>query len=175
MRSYLYFLAFFALVAFAAFDMKARGQSATQPGAAAGTCPATLNRALPTDAQSWFGENARIGIWSDRLFTALPADSTGAIVFRPGGPGFILPDGSLGMKFLWLKGPGLRGSLAVEGKRLDASAPPLRSNIPSGYEDTDYQPSSLIFSTTGCWDVTAQVVQTKLTFVTRVVRITEGK
>lgn len=174
MRSHAYLFAIIALVVFAALGMKARGQSAQQANAAdEGRCPVTLPRALPADLQASFGEDAPAGIWNGSLFTGGWPDGT--IVFRQGGPGFVLSDGSLSMKFLWLKGTGLRGSLTVEGKRLDASAPPLRTHILTGFEDLSYQPSSLIFPTTGCWQVTAQVAQTKLTFVTRVVEVTGSK
>jgi hypothetical protein len=97
------------------------------------------------------------GLWPD-----------GTVVFHPGGPGFILPDGSLSMKFGWLRGADLRGKLTVHGKRLDASAPPLRADIPKGYGDTGFQASALIFPTEGCWEITGEVGDTRVTFVTRV-------
>src|SRR5437667_11507781 len=49
----------------------------------------------------------------------------GTVVFTPGGAGFITRDGSLGMKFGWRRG--VLGQLRIEGRRLDAVAPPLRS------------------------------------------------
>lgn len=48
----------------------------------------------------------------------------GVIVFRNGGPGFVLPDGALQMKFLWFLA--VDGPLTITGRRLDAPAPPLR-------------------------------------------------
>jgi hypothetical protein len=42
------------------------------------------------------------GLWPD-----------GTVVFKPGGAGFITPDGSLGMKFGWRRG--VRGQLRIEG------------------------------------------------------------
>ena len=44
------------------------------------------------------------GLWRD-----------GAVVFKPGGPGFITPDSSLGMKFGWTRG--VRGRLRIDGRR----------------------------------------------------------
>jgi hypothetical protein len=101
------------------------------------------------------------GLWPD-----------GTVVFRPDGPGFTTADGSLGMKFGWRRG--VRGRLGIEGRRLDAPAPPLRAEVPEGYGEFGFQASSLIFPTPGCWEVTARVADTTLTFVTRVVRIGDG-
>jgi hypothetical protein len=66
------------------------------------------------------------------------------------------------------------GKLTIHGKRLDASAPPLRADIPEGYGDTGFQATGLIFPTEGCWEVTGKVGQTSVTFVTRVVKIDES-
>ena len=97
------------------------------------------------------------GLWSD-----------GTVVFRPGGPGFLLGDGSLSMKFFWWRG--VKGKLSIEGRRLDGSAPPLRARIPDGYGDTGFQATALIFSTVGCWEVTGGAGDASLTFVVRVVK-----
>lgn len=96
----------------------------------------------------------------------------GAVVFQPGGAGFVARDGSLGMKFGWQRG--VPGQLKIEGRRLDASAPPLRAEIPNGYGDSGFQATYLIFSTPGCWEVTARVGDASLTFVTMVVKIGDG-
>jgi len=97
----------------------------------------------------------------------------GTVIFRPGGSGFILEDGSLAMKWLWFRA--IAGRLRIEGKRLDASAPPLRASIPDGYRGTGIQASGLIFPTEGCWEVTGRVADASLTFVTRVVRVEQVK
>ncbi len=93
----------------------------------------------------------------------------GIVVFSPGGSGSVLPDGSLSMKFPWWRG--VRGKLAIQGRRLDAPAPPLRASIPEGYGEMGFQATALIFPTEGCWEVTGQVGEASLTFVTQVVRI----
>jgi hypothetical protein len=59
------------------------------------------------------------GLWSD-----------GTVVFKPGSAGFITRDGSLGMEFGWRRG--VSGPLKIVGRRVDAFAPPLRSEVPSG-------------------------------------------
>jgi hypothetical protein len=107
--------------------------------------------------------------WNGNLYVgALWPDGT--IEFRPGGSGSVYPDGSVGMKIAWYRGDGLRGKLKIEGKRLDNSGPPLRSQI-TDYGDTGFQPSDVIFPTEGCWQVTGKVADASVTFVTRVVKL----
>jgi hypothetical protein len=76
------------------------------------------------------------------------------------------------MKFGWTRG--VRGRLRIEGRRLDAPASPLRSVIPDGYGEIGFQPTYLVFSTPGCWEVTGRVGDASLTFVTKVVKIGDG-
>jgi len=61
------------------------------------------------------------------------------------------------------------GWLAVEGRRLDDSAPPLAVNIPAGYDDMNLQATGLYFPTPGCWEVTGRVAGRELRFVVNVV------
>ena len=108
-------------------------------------CPVTVanGNTPPGERQSAFhhGNGALwTGLWPE-----------GKVVFQPGGSGFIYPDGSLSMKFPWWRG--VVGELTIDGRRLDAPAPPLRASIPDGYFGT-FQASSLIFPTEGCWEVT---------------------
>ena len=97
----------------------------------------------------------------------------GRVVFAPDGPGFVLADGALGMKWPWI--PAVPGELAVEGRRLNGSAPPLWADIGEGFTDQGrFFPTYLIFPTPGCWEVTGRVGETSLTFVTLIVKIGEG-
>jgi len=82
------------------------------------------------------------------------------------GPEFIAEDGSIGMKFGWWRR--VPGSLMITGRRLDATAPPVRAEIPAGYGSVGFQASGVIFPTEGCWEITGQVDKTTLTFVTLV-------
>ena len=76
------------------------------------------------------------------LWTMLPTD--GVVVFEPGS-GEINEDGSMATKFPWWRAvPG--APLVIEGHRLDSVAPPLRSDVLSGYE-SEFQATSLIFPT----------------------------
>lgn len=102
-----------------------------------------------------------------KLWTILWPDGT--VTFRTGGPGFVLPDGSLSMKWPWYRA--VAGRLTIQGRRLDAPAAPLRAAVPEGYGDLGFQSSALIFPAEGCWEVAGRVGNTAaLTFVTRVVR-----
>ncbi|HEX5416653.1 MAG TPA: hypothetical protein VFZ25_13360 [Chloroflexota bacterium] len=61
-----------------------------------------------------------------------------------------------GMKVAWYRvTPGV---LLVEGRRLDGAAPPLKSNVPTGYGSSGFQSTMLTFPTEGCWEVTGKVV-----------------
>jgi hypothetical protein len=81
--------------------------------------------------------------------------------------------GSHGNGKLWtilpLDGRTVRGSLRIRGRRLDAPASPLKSEIPSGYGETGFQASSILFPTAGCWEVTSEVGGSTLTFVVEII------
>ena len=129
--------------------------------------PGQLSHHGPSDhsaRESGFYGNGKL--WTTRWLG-------GTVEFRPGGPGSIESGGSPGMKFPWWRG--VRGKLAIEGRRLDVSAPPLRAIIPEDYGDTGFQSTGLIFPTEGCWEVTGRVGETSLTFVTRVVKVGDGR
>jgi hypothetical protein len=143
-----------------------RGATAVSPraGAASATnCPVTTNntRVFPP------GERRR------------PQRAVGNVYFRDDGLWTVLwpngvthatlsGNGSLEMKFPWWREH--PGRLRIAGRRLDAAAPRLRARIPRGYGPVGFQSSSVIFSTAGCWTVTATAGRAKLTFVTLVVK-----
>lgn len=153
-------------------SQSAESRVAHKAAPAAASCPVTLPPApvAAHDAKSHFEPGTSHGkpVLTLGPFGLWPE---GTIVFRPGGPGSIKPDGSLWMKFGWTREEGLRGKLKIHGRRLDAPAPPLRADIPDGYGDTGFQATALIFPTEGCWEVTGEVADTRVTFVTRVVRV----
>ena len=122
-------------------------------------CPVTL----VNDRQGGMHAN-------DAIEVGLPPE--GRFIFKPGGPGFIaVSDGALGMKMGWnrLK----KGHVRIEGRRLDGAAPPLRAHVPP-YGDIGFQASSVIFPTTGCWEVTGRLGERSLTFVVSVAKIGDG-
>jgi hypothetical protein len=99
------------------------------------------------------------------------------VAFGPTGGGYrvppenVAPDGSLGVKIGWQRGPGLRGRVSVEARRLDERAPPVRRRISArGYGLTGLQASGIRFPTQGCWRVTASAGGATLTFVLLVLR-----
>jgi hypothetical protein len=96
----------------------------------------------------------------------------GTVIFKPGGAGFVETDGALGMKFGWRRG--VPGKLTIDGHRVDATAPPLRAEVPDGYGDRGFQATYVIFPTPGCWEVTGRVGDAKVTFITRVIKVGDG-
>jgi hypothetical protein len=132
----------------------------------ASTCATTLpNGETPPAERPSPGHHGNgqlwVSLWSD-----------GVVVFQPGGSGFVLPDGSLQMKFPWWRG--VAGPLTISGRRIDANAPPLGAYIPHGYGDSGFQATSLIFPTPGCWEVTGRAGEASLTFTVDVVKIGDG-
>jgi hypothetical protein len=118
-------------------------------------CPVTLANGSGPQGQppssDYYGNGfIWTNLWPDGIVRAKPSD--------------IQPDGSIAMKFPWYRG--VIGDLRVSGRRLDGVAPPLTASVPSGYGNTGFQSSGLIFPTAGCWQVTGRVGTHTLTFVT---------
>lgn len=148
------------LMATVVMSVQLASGSAESPAAARTECNVTA----PSPGQGGQHGDSRLSVltlWPD-----------GDVIFKPGGAGFITSDGALGMKFGWQRG--VRGRLSIAGRRLDAEAPALRSEVMSGYGDTGFQSSYVIFPTPGCWEVTGRVADVSVTFVTRVVKIGDG-
>jgi hypothetical protein len=156
----------------------AAGRPATRPTAAAPSTTAT-QRSQPVtlaDARQCsvthpngatppgVGAQAGVNHGNTKLWTAM----------WPGGvikadPDYVDKDGSIHMKFGWWRG--VSGQLSIKGRRLDASAPPLRAEVSSGYGDRGFQASGVIFPAEGCWEITGQVGAARLTFVNFVIRV----
>ena len=152
---------FFSLLLVNSLRFLLQAQQVTPPAVATLTCPATT----PTHQRPPSGNYG-----NEFIATTLTED--GKIVFAPGGPGFVLKDGSLAMKQPWWRL--VKGQLVIEGHRLDSPAVPLRAAIPTGYGETGFQATGLIFPTPGCWEVKALLGEHSLTFVTEVVKIGAG-
>jgi hypothetical protein len=135
-------------------------------------CDATVpNGVVAGNARQkpWSYGNSRLSVGPFGLWPE------GTVVFKPGGPGFVTRDGGLGMKFGWTRG--VPGTLAVAGRRLDGTAPPLIFETNDGYGSVGFQASYLIFPTPGCWEVTARVGEREdasVTFTTKVVKVGDG-
>lgn len=80
----------------------------------------------------------------------------------------IEADGSIRMKQGWWRGS--TGRLVITGRRLDAPAPPLVAEIPTGYGASGFTPTSLTFPTAGCWKVDGRQGAARLTYVVRIVK-----
>jgi hypothetical protein len=129
-----------------------RQQALARRVAAVDPCPIThANGSQPPG--STFGAEFH---GNGSLWVGLP--SSNVVVAEPGG------DGSISDKFGWWRA--VSGRLAIEGRRLDGPAPPLRASVPDGYGETGFQSSALIFPAPGCWEVTGRVGGAELTFVT---------
>ena len=140
-------------------------RSTASAAAVSSDCPVTQANGVRHDAEPAGGNHG-----NRALITSLWPHGT--IVFKPGGPGYVLPDGSLSMKFGWWR---LRsGKLRVEGRRIDGGSFPMRAEIPSGYGDSGFQATALIFPRPGCWEVTARVGDARLRFITLVEKIGDG-
>jgi len=123
------------------------------------SCPVTLpNGHPPYDPTSAsFGNGS---IW-------VSVYPWGVVLARPTD---VASDGSIGIKFPWYRAA-IGRRLSITGRRIDAPAPPLRSDVPSGYH-ANFQASRVTFPTQGCWKVTGRVGRKSLTFVTLVIKVT---
>jgi hypothetical protein len=135
--------------------------SSTEAHTVARTCPVTLpNESVPPEATDWGPEDS---YGNGKLWTLFWPHN---VVVAD--EGYVEPDGSIGMKWPWWRG--VSGRLKIEGRRLDGKARPIRADIPSAYGVSDFQPSSIYFSTEGCWEVTGKAGGRSLTFVTLIVK-----
>jgi len=164
-------VAMIAAAAHAAGQPRSAAASAPLPPSASLACPVTLPPGAPPPAVP---PSPPAGFYGNgTLWTILWLQ--GRVVFAPGGPGFVLPDGSLGMKWPWI--PAVPVQPTVTGRRLDGAAAPAWAALNGPAATQDYQrfyPSYLIFPTPGCWEITARIGAASLTFVTLVVKVDGG-
>ena len=90
-------------------------------------------------------------------------------VLWPGGKVYMLSnnqrtDGSFETNWPWYQG--VDGQLTIDGRRLDAQAEPLHAELFEPFNN--FQGSTLIFPTVGCWEITGRAGDASLTFVTEV-------
>jgi hypothetical protein len=138
----------------------------SEPAASPGECQVTMGTTGPPQVPErvMFGWSSSHG--DERLLVGgLPPDG----VIKPA-PEQIQQDGSVSTKFGWWRGA--PGELRITGRRLDGTAPPLRAELPDGYGEQGFKPSGVYFPTEGCWEVTGTLGDTRLTFVTKVVKET---
>jgi hypothetical protein len=112
-------------------------------------------RADPAGPANWY-------VNPDRTIWAGPVPDEG---WRPGGTLYSGGRVVRGQKTYWVRPQG--AALVIDGRRLDATAPPVETDIPCCYP-SGFQIVGLFFPTEGCWEVTAQAGTSRLDFVTRV-------
>jgi len=144
-----------------ASDEAQHTQVPTKLESVSASCPVTL----PGDTAQLAGAYFNHG--KDGLWTVVWPEGT--VTFRPGGPGHVNSDGSMSMKFPWWSS--IQGSLAIEGRRLDAPGEMVKHN--ESRLSTGFVPSGITFPGEGCWEVTGTIGGASLTFVTLVVRVGE--
>ena len=130
-----------------------------------GVCPVTLpNKSVPADpaAGDW-GQPDDDSHGNGKIWTLLWPYG---VVLAP--PDYVEKDGSIGVKWPWWRG--VKGTLKIEGRRLDQPARPLRADINDAYGTIGFQPTGVYFASEGCWEVTGRVGAASLTFVTLVAK-----
>ena len=125
-------------------------------------CPVTEPRPAPDTVGNLWGKGSAFG--NDDLWVGGLGEK-GIILVDDR---FVEADGSIGWKLGWWRF--VSGVVTITGRRLDATAPPLRGSAPDGYGSTGFQASGVFFPTEGCWEVTGTLGDTKLSFVTFVLR-----
>jgi hypothetical protein len=135
------------------------------------SCPVSLPNLAESPDEYFLSAEDGYGNPEQTIFIGLWP--VGKVVFYPGGPGHIGPDGSLSMKFWFYRT--IEGEVVFEGRRLDAPAPPMPGLVlrgeEDGYGERGFQPAGLVFTTEGCWEVTARIGAEQMTFVTLVARV----
>jgi hypothetical protein len=128
------------------------------------TCPVTLPiGAAPSGQERPFASSA-LAFGNNQLWV-VPIQEDGVIRADSRS---IESDGSISTKFGWWRIT--PGTLSISGRRLDASAPPLRADVPDGYGSSGFQASGVFFPSEGCWEITGAVGNASLSFVTFVRR-----
>jgi hypothetical protein len=120
-------------------------------------CPVTIpNGSTPPGEQPSSGHHGNGALWS-----ALPPD--GKIVATRE---FVLPDGSMQIKFPWWGSRRAGPHLRISGSSLDLPGGLTRSSITDGFTGAPhFWASRITFPTEGCWRVTGTAGRASLTFV----------
>lgn len=140
------------------------------PATAARPCPGTLPNHVVPSGEGF--DRARFNYGSSRLRAHLNwSNGTLRAGALPGGGvmATIEPDGSIRIKQGWWRRS--TGRLVITGRRLDAPAPPLVAHVPSGYGDSGFIGTALVFPTPGCWRVTGRQGAARLSYVVRIVKL----
>jgi len=112
---------------------------------------------LPPTRFSWYGD-------TNVLAVDLPIDG----VYR-----INAESPNLGAKVAWFKY--LAGAVDITARRVDGSAPEIKTKTSDGYRPTGFNPSSIEFTDEGCWQVTGTLQGRELIFVMFVRRAAIGE
>jgi hypothetical protein len=125
-------------------------------------CPVTIpNGGQPPGEQQSPDYHGNGSIW-----TALPPDGK-IVATRP----FVLPDGSMRIKFPWWGSRGAGAHLTVSGSGIGRPGGLARATVTEGLTAAPhFWASSIVFPTGGCWRVTGTAGPARLTFVVLVVK-----
>jgi hypothetical protein len=127
-------------------------------------CPVTVpNGRTPPGEQPSPEDRGSGGLW-----TVIPSD--GRIVAKRA---FVLPDGSMRIKFPWWGSRRADAHLRITTSSLHPRGGMARAQISPGRTAAPhFWASAVIFQTEGCWRVTASAGQARLSLVVFVVRTT---
>jgi hypothetical protein len=146
----------------------AESGTASTPNASR-SCPVTLPSRTIRAGAGFGAAGFNYGSTNLRAHLYWPHGTLTAGILPDGGAMAIInANGSISAKLGWWLG--VPGELVITGRRLDASAPPLRADVPDGY-GSGFQATRLTFSTAGCWQVVGKVGQARLNFVVRVTKL----
>jgi hypothetical protein len=143
------------------------GQALSQESASTNSCQGTAPNGIGPK-----GVTNAVGYYGNEALSVYLGQNGRTITFKPDGPGEVLSDGSLSMKFQWHRN--VPGALTVEGRRLDASVSPMHATVAAGYGQIGVQPTTLTFPTPGCWEITGHLGDASLRFIADVVKIGTG-
>jgi hypothetical protein len=155
-----------------------RRTASPPPSPASADCPVTLPNGSSPHGERSAQQHGNGRLWTSlgRRGIVLVAPRSSPEYYRPDGglavEGELAPDGSVSiMKAFWWRGPGVRGPVRIQARRLDASAPRIDRTVPPhGYGLTGLQVMGMTFPTMGCWEVTGSVGEESLTYVTLIRR-----
>lgn len=133
------------------------------------TCPVSLPNLSESPDPYYISDKYGYGNPEQTMFIDLWKD--GVVYFCPNCAGNISPDGHMSMKFWFYRT--MPGEVIFEGRRIGEAGEvdhlDSLGESADGYGETGFHPVGLVFPGQGCWEVTARIGETQMTFVTLVI------